>query len=251
MKKIACIVLPMYNEVENIKVLIPLLFEQSARISSHELHVLVVDDKSPDGTATLVKNLHKNFDNLHLLVGDKKGLGDAYTRGIKFALENIAPDIVIQMDADLQHDPKLIPLFIELTEFGFSMVIGSRFASGGEIINFALHRRFLSVFGNILIRFFGGLPRIRDCTSGYRCIKANLLRQCRMSGLSTRGYAYQSSLLCELLRNGARVVEIPITFSRRKHGSSKLSLRDQIDFLVYEPDRHCFSQNQKNNIRKF
>jgi dolichol-phosphate mannosyltransferase len=114
---------------------------------------------------------------------------------------------------------------------GFSLVIGSRFAPGGTT-GFSFVRRLLSLVGNWLIRFVGGLPRLRDCTSGYRCISANLIQECDFSHLSTRGYSFQSSFLFELLRNGARVVEIPIIFSARLYGESKLSFRDQLEFLT-------------------
>ncbi|UCD51274.1 MAG: GtrA family protein [Phycisphaerales bacterium] len=112
------------------------------------------------------------------------------------------------------------------------LVIGSRFAPGGVTPDFAVRRRMLSVVGNWMVRVMGGLGGIRDCTSGYRCIKADLLRKCHLGRLATRGYSFQSSLLCELLRNGAKVVEIPMVFHSRMHGQSKLTLRDQVEFLA-------------------
>jgi len=234
MKK-ASVILPTYNEAENIPVIIPLIFEQKDKIETHELHVLVVDDNSPDGTQDLVRELIHIYPNLHLIIGEKKGLGEAYKRGMNYAVKNFEPDLIFEMDADLQHDPALIPLFITLSNYGFSLVIGSRFAPGGDTPNFSLQRRFISLFGNWMIRFLGGLPRIHDCTSGYRCIKADLIKKCDLSFLSTRGYSFQSSLLCELLRNGARVVEIPIIFPDRSRGKSKLSFQDQKEFLLNIP----------------
>jgi dolichol-phosphate mannosyltransferase len=231
MKKIACVILPTYNEAQNASILIPRIFEQANNISTHELHVLVVDDNSPDGTEEVVRNYIDEYPSLHIITGEKKGLGEAYKRGMAFALSALKPDIVFQMDADLQHDPSLLPLFVNLYNHGFSLVIGSRFVPAGST-NFPLHRKLLSLVGNWLIRFVGGLPRLRDCTSGYRCIRADLVRQCDFSNLSTRGYSFQSSFLFELLRNGARVVEIPIVFSARLYGESKLSFRDQLEFLT-------------------
>ena len=140
--------------------------------------------------------------------------------------------MILQMDADLQHDPAIIPLFVFVCSNGFSLVIGSRFAPGGDTPNFSLYRRFISKIGNFFVRFFGGLPNIHDCTSGYRCIDADLITKCDFSYLSTRGYSFQTSLLCELLRNGARVVEVPIIFPDRIHGDSKLTFQDQFEFLV-------------------
>lgn len=230
--KRACIILPTFNESENIKILLPLIFQEAARISSHELHVLVVDDNSPDGTADTVRGLMGRFAGLHLHTGAKQGLGEAYKRGMAHALEHLAPDLIMQMDADLQHSPSLIPLFVNLAENGFSLVIGSRFVLGGSTPDFSFKRKMLSRVGNLMLRFLGGMPPIRDCTSGFRCIKADLLRQCDLSQLSTRGYSFQSSLLFELIRNGARVIEVPITFADRRIGESKLSLKDQVEFLL-------------------
>lgn len=230
--KRACIVLPTYNEAENVEILIPQIFAEAAHLHDYELHVLVVDDNSPDGTADIIRGLAHNYKNLHLLMGDKKGLGDAYKRGMSHAIETLAPDLIFEMDADLQHSPKLIPLFVTLADNGFSLVIGSRFALGGSTPNFSFRRVLLSRVGNWMLRFLGGLPPIRDCTSGYRCIKTELLNRCDLSHLSTRGYSFQSSLLFELVRNGAHVIEIPITFPDRTRGESKLALRDQVEFLL-------------------
>ncbi|MFI5305596.1 MAG: glycosyltransferase, partial [Nitrospiria bacterium] len=232
MKPKACIILPTYNEAENVKELIPSIFGQSEKIPTHDLHVLVVDDNSPDGTQAIVRGLMSQFPNLHLITGEKEGLGQAYKRGMNHAVKNLSPDLIFEMDADGQHDPGLIPLFINVANNGFSLVIGSRFAPGGATPDFSFRRKAISMIGNWMIRFFGGLPRIHDCTSGYRCIKADLIQKCNMRFLSTRGYSFQSSLLCELLRNGARVIEIPIIFPDRLRGESKLSVRDQIEFLL-------------------
>ena len=232
MKPIVCIVLPTYNEAENIQKIIPLIFAKADKIATHTLHVLVVDDNSPDGTGEIVQKQMTSFPFLHLTTGDKKGLGDAYKRGIAHAIHTLNPDLLIEMDADLQHSPSLLPLFVTLANHGFSLVIGSRFAAGGQTPNFSLYRTFISRAGNALIRILGGIPRIHDCTSGFRCIKTEIIKKCDLSFLSTRGYSFQSSFLCELLRNGAKVIEVPITFPDRIHGESKLRFQDQIEFLL-------------------
>ncbi len=230
---VACVILPTYNEVENVTQVIPAIFQQAAKISgSHELHVLVVDDDSPDGTHAAVKKLQRQYKNLHVIGGMKRGLGDAYKRGIKYALKHLSPDVIIQMDADGQHDPEKLPQFIALSNSGISLVIGSRLAPGGETPDFSLWRKFLSHFGNWLIRSLGGVRKIHDCTSGYRCIKADVVKKCDLTRLSTRGYSFQSSLLSELLRNNATFIEIPILFKPRMHGISKLAFRDQLEFLL-------------------
>jgi dolichol-phosphate mannosyltransferase len=230
--RIACIILPTYNEAENLPILLPLIFQQAEKITTHELHVLVVDDNSPDGTATIVREAMRRYPYLHIISGEKTGLGEAYKRGFATALTELQPELILQMDADLQHDPAMLPQFVAGANKGFSLVIGSRFTPGGAIPSFPWHRRLISVAGTWLVQRFAGIPPIHDCTSGYRCIRAELLPRCDLARLSTRGYSFQSSLLCELLRNGARVLEIPIVFSARRNGESKLSLRDQLEFLV-------------------
>jgi len=232
MKPNICLILPTYNEAENISFIINSIFDQQKKISSYDLHILVVDDNSPDGTGSIVQKLMEEHPNLHLISGEKKGLGEAYKRGMGHALKKLSPDLIFEMDADGQHDSNLIPLFVTLADHGFSLVIGSRFAPGGETPDFSLRRKIISLVGNWMIRFLGGIPRIKDCTSGFRCIKADLIPKCNLNFLSTRGYSFQSSLLCELLRNGAKVIEVPIVFPDRKYGISKLCLNDQIEFLL-------------------
>jgi len=232
MSRIGCIVLPTYNEAENVRELIPAIFEESGKISTHDLHVLIVDDSSPDGTAGVVRELMGVYPRLHLISGEKRGLGEAYKRGITHALKEFQPELIFEMDADLQHDPAMLPLFVTLANSGFSLVIGSRFISGGMTPNFGWYRKFISHIGTRLVRLFGGIDALTDCTSGYRCLKADVLAKCTLGGLATRGYSFQSALLCEMIRNGARVIEVPIVFQERKRGKSKLSLPDQIEFVI-------------------
>ena len=118
------------------------------KIPTHELHVLVVDDNSPDGTGSMVGEWVKENPQIHLVSGDKVGLGDAYKRGIAHAIATLDPELIIQMDADQQHDPRLLPLFINLTEYGFTLVIGSRFAPGAGRPALSLRRRLISLIGN-------------------------------------------------------------------------------------------------------
>jgi len=228
----ACLVLPTYNEAENIELIIEAIFLNQSIIETHQLYVIVVDDNSPDGTQEIVRKQMQKFPNLQLVTGDKVGLGDAYKRGISFAIKTFKPDLLLQMDADGQHDTKLIPEFIGLANDGFSLVIGSRFVPGGKTPDFSIWRKFLSITGNFLIRHLGKASTIKDCTSGFRCIKTNLVLKCNLENLSTRGYSFQSSLVCELIRNGAKPIEVPIIFKDRMTGQSKLTLRDQIEFLV-------------------
>lgn len=228
----ACVVLPTYNEAENIESITKVIFAMQSNIDTHQLYVIVVDDNSPDGTQEIVKKQMQKNPYLRLVTGNKVGLGDAYKRGISFAISTFNPDLLLQMDADGQHDPTLIPKFINLANDGFSLVIGSRYVPGGSTPDFSYWRKFLSIMGNFLIRHLGKASNVQDCTSGFRCIKANLVPKCNMDGLSTRGYSFQSLLVCELIRNGAKPIEVPIIFKDRVKGKSKLTLRDQIEFLV-------------------
>lgn len=226
----ACVVLPTYNEAPNLRVLLPRILEAAASATRFDVHVLVVDDASPDGTADVVRAAMAGEPRVHLLSGRKQGLGVAYRRGFGHAVSALGAAVVVQMDADLQHPPQLLPLLLDLAGRGFGVVIGSRFAPGGATPSFPWRRRLLSRVGNALIRTLGGLPRLHDCTSGFRAIRAEPLRRCDFSLLSTRGYAFQTSLLAELLRNGARPIEVPMIFGERAHGRSKLTLRDQLEF---------------------
>jgi dolichol-phosphate mannosyltransferase len=232
MRKRLCVVMPTYNEITNLRDLLPQILKVAENIPTHELHIIVVDDNSPDGSGSMVSELARQEPRIHLSSGEKVGLGEAYKRGIAYAMTTLKPDLIIQMDADHQHDPALLPLFVKLTEYGFTLVIGSRFAPGADNPGLSFVRRLISRMGTILVRLAAGLPPLHDCTSGYRCIDAKSLAQLNLGPLATRGYSFQSSLLSELVRNGARVVEIPIIFGPRAHGSSKLRIHDQIEFLT-------------------
>ena len=229
--KNACVVLPTFNESESLPLLIPLIFDQSGMLPEHDIDVLVVDDLSPDGTSDVVKKLQKKYPDLHLLSGTKKGLGDAYRRGFIHALKTLNPDFVFQMDADLQHDPAMIPVFLTSVASGHTLVIGSRFVEEGVTPGYSFIRKCQSKLGSLLIRTFMGIKGVRDCTSGYRCIDAGLLACCDLSSLPSDGFTFQSQLLYELIRNGAKVKEVPIIFKRRKHGRSKLTMADRFDFI--------------------
>ncbi len=141
MRPKACIVLPTYNEAENVRDIVRGIFDQQEKIISHDLHVLVVDDDSPDRTQEVVRGLMTEYENLHLLTGPKRGLGEAYKRGFNHAQSLLSPDLIFEMDADGQHDPGLIPLIVVLLNNGFSLVIGSRFVPGGSTPQFSLWRK--------------------------------------------------------------------------------------------------------------
>jgi dolichol-phosphate mannosyltransferase len=230
-----CFVLPTYNEEENIENIIQQILKEEKNQSKHTFSILVVDDNSTDQTQTIVQRYISLNSKVHLVTGQKKGLGDAYKRGFKFALNDLKADLIFQMDSDGQHDTSLIPNFVSYIEEGKDVVIGSRFVEGGTTPDFSFSRLLMSKVGNLLVRYVGGVTQVKDCTSGYRAIRASYLKELDFSYLSTRGYSFQSSLICDLAWRGADISEIPIEFSSRQGGDSKLALRDQIEFLLNIP----------------
>lgn len=230
-----CFVLPTYNEEENIENIIQQILKEEKNQSKHTFSILVVDDNSTDETQAIVQRYSSLNSKVHLVTGQKKGLGDAYKRGFNYALNDLQADLIFQMDSDGQHDTSLIPHFVSSIEEGRDVVIGSRFVEGGTTPDFSFSRLIMSKVGNLLVRYVGGITQVKDCTSGYRAIRASYLKELDFSYLSTRGYSFQSSLICDLAWRGADISEIPIEFSSRQGGDSKLALRDQIEFLLNIP----------------
>jgi len=226
------VIVPTYNERENIERLVPALERQFARMG-HDMHILVVDDSSPDGTADVVRRLQPGRPHLQLLSGPKAGLGAAYIRGMKHALNELGADVVFEMDADFSHRPEDLPRLMTNIDHGAGFVIGSRYVPGGTIPReWGVHRRAISLFGNIVARYLAGTYRVRDCTAGFRAIRGSLLRTIDLDGLRVQGYAFQVALLHAAVSHGARVVEVPVDFVDRRHGESKLGFRDVAEFAA-------------------
>ncbi|MBI4151165.1 polyprenol monophosphomannose synthase [Candidatus Woesearchaeota archaeon] len=223
----ACVVMPTYNERENVRSLLPTLLRTNI---PGELHVLVVDDASPDGTAKEVKQLQKTFPRLHLLERPRKeGLGAAYIAGMTHALATLDPDALFEMDADFSHNPADVPRLLVALK-GHDLVIGSRYVADGSIVGWNLWRRSVSFGGNLVSRILAGMP-VNDCTAGFRAWNAALLRTIDFTKLGVSGYAFQLSILHAALRNHARVREIPVTFTERREGTSKMRWNDIAEFL--------------------
>ncbi|HEX9206748.1 MAG TPA: glycosyltransferase family 2 protein [Steroidobacteraceae bacterium] len=226
------VIVPTYNERENIAPLVLALEQQFTRLG-HDMHILVVDDASPDGTADVVRGLQPGRSDLHLLSGTKAGLGAAYVRGMRHALNELDADVVMQMDADFSHLPEDLPRLLTNIDHGADFVIGSRYVPGGTVpIAWGIHRRAISLGGNIVARYLAGTYRVRDCTAGFRAIRAALLRNIDLDALRVQGYAFQVALLHAAVSHGAKVVEVPVDFVDRKHGESKLGWRDVAEFVV-------------------
>ncbi len=226
------VVLPTYNERENIAPLVNAL-QAIFPVIGHEMAILIVDDNSPDGTADVVRSFQARYGNLHLIEGKKAGLGAAYIRGIRFALDVLHADVVFGMDADLSHSPADIPRLMAEIDGGADFVIGSRYVPGGSIpAAWRWHRRLNSKIGNFVARYVAGIHRVRDCTSGFRAIRASVLRRIDFSQLRVQGYAFLVALLHAAIIHGAKVREIPIDFVDRTAGESKLGLRDIVEFII-------------------
>jgi dolichol-phosphate mannosyltransferase len=232
MGKSAFIIIPTYNEAENAEELIIRLERVFSRIADWKMDILIVDDNSPDGTAQIVKSLQKKYDNLHLLTGEKKGLGRAYTRGMQYVLANYDPDFIMQMDADLQHSPEDVPKFLDPAVRGYQFIIGSRYMAGGDYPNWSFKRKLYSWGANLIARYIAGIYDIDDCTSGYRCISAKFLRSFDLNDLKSNGYAFQMSLLHAAHKKRIPITQIPILFPNRKKGESKLGHADIREFFV-------------------
>jgi dolichol-phosphate mannosyltransferase len=236
-KKRAIIIVPTYNEKENIRKLIPALEEVFEGIKNWEMHVLVVDDSSPDGTSDEVRTLAKKHQNVHLLVNPKKaGLGSAYLKGMAEAFGKLEADLIFEFDADFSHDPKRIPDFLKKIDEGYDFAIGSRYISGGSIPDdWGWYRKFLSVVGNIVIMVVLTDFRIHDWTSGYRAITKKVYDAVKdeMSAEQFFGYTFQVGFLHKTVRKGFKVGEVPFHFVDRKIGNSKLGTEYIKNTLLY------------------
>jgi len=212
------IIIPTYNERENISAI------------THEImalpqgfHVLVVDDGSPDGTGTLVKELQQTYtDRLHLLERKGKlGLGTAYIHGFKWALKK-GYDYIIEMDADFSHNPNDLPRLYQACLEGADVAIGSRYTKGGKVKNWPFDRIFISYGASVYTRLITWMP-VKDCTAGFVCYKREVLEKIPLVEVQFIGYAFQIEMKYRAWKLGFRLKEVPITFVDRKEGVSKMS----------------------------
>lgn len=228
------VIIPTYNEAENIETLIEEIETASQKFSQHETSLLVVDDNSPDGTGEKVKALQSRFQNISLISGEKRGLGQAYLRGMDYAVEKLEAEILFEIDADFQHDPKAISKFIEKIDEGYDFVIGSRYIEGGSIPkNWGIKRKLLSRAGNLLVRLLLLKLDIHDWTSGYRAIKSKVYKQARETLSSFNGYTFQVAFLYQAIKSKSKVCEIPIHFGERKFGQSKIGAEYVKNLMLY------------------
>ncbi len=226
------VAIPTYNEALNIERVIEGVEAAAARTKGSQFRLLIIDDRSPDGTATLARKLNKQYGNIHVLSGKKAGLGKAYIRGFTYALKNEQFDVLITMDADMSHDPKDIPDLMEAVQNGADYVIGSRYVTGGRASDSPLMRRINSRVANFVARRLVGIKEpVHDLTGGFKAIRRTALSQIPLKDLRAKGYFFQVNLLHAFLSKGFTVREVPITFVNRSLGSSKLKLQDIIEFV--------------------
>ena len=226
------IILPTYNEKENIGLMIRALQEQF-KAMQHDMNILVVDDNSPDGTADIVRQEARASSNIFLITGRKEGLGAAYIRGMKHAIGELRADVVMEMDSDFSHKPEDVPRLIAEIDKGADFVIGSRYVPGGRIPDdWSFLRRMNSRWGNVFARYVAGMYRVRDCTAGFRAIRSSIITRIDPDTLKVKGYAFQISLLHEAILNHAKVVEVPVVFVDRTRGETKLGLSDIVEFML-------------------
>lgn len=217
--KNAVVIIPTYNEIENIEAIIRAVFSQSEFV-----HVLIVDDNSPDLTALKVKELQKEFTKRLYLESrtEKAGLGTAYIHGFKWALDK-EYSYIFEMDADFSHDPKdLIRLYKACNENGADVAIGSRYINGVNVVNWPLNRVLMSYLASVYVRVITGMA-IRDTTAGYVCYKRHVLETLDLNAIKFIGYAFQIEMKFKAYIKKFNITEIPVIFTDRTKGESKLS----------------------------
>lgn len=214
-----------YNEKDNIEKFITVLEEEVfPKIKDHEMHILVADDNSPDGTGEIVKDLIKKYKNLGINQGPRRGLGAAYIRTMGYAIENLGADVVVSIDADFQFDPHDLLKYIDKLNQGFDMVVQTRYSDGGSIPeNWPLQRKIFSIVANIFVKTVFMRFSVHDWTGGFRAIKKEVFLKEKAEMEGYNGYIFQIAFLHKAVRNGYKIGEVPLHFSDRKLGNSKIA----------------------------
>jgi len=213
------IIIPTYNEIENIEKIIRKVFSLG-----EDFHILIVDDGSPDGTATTVKQLQNEYTNKLFILErkGKQGLGTAYIAGFKWSLSQ-GYEYIFEMDADFSHNPDdLIRLYNACHIDGFDIAVGSRYVTGGKVENWPMNRIFISYGASVYVRLITWMP-VNDCTAGFVCYKREVLEAIELDNIRFIGYAFQIEMKYRAWRKKFRIKEVPITFVDRKEGISKMT----------------------------
>ncbi len=216
------VIIPTYNELENIRKIIPAVLSQNENID-----ILVVDDNSPDNTGKYVEEKSRVENRIKILKRPgKMGLGTAYIAGFKYAIDHNY-DLVFEMDADFSHDPNDIPAFLEAIKDA-DLVLGSRYINGVRVLNWPMRRLLLSYFASIYTRTITGLP-VHDTTGGFKCFRIEVLKAINLDEVKSNGYSFQIEMTYKAFKKKFRIKEIPIVFTDRAKGKSKMSKK-----IVYE-----------------
>ena len=212
------VVVPTYNEKDNVAAL-----AASVLVQHPDIHILFVDDNSPDGTGRIIDGLASENSRIHVLHREGKlGLGSAYREGFKAALA-MGADYIMEMDADFSHDPGSLPLFMSAIKES-DLVIGSRYLNGVSVVNWPIRRLILSYFASVYTRWVTGL-QLHDCTSGFKCFRRSTIESIDLETVKSDGYSFQIEMNYRCMENGLKITEIPIVFIDRHAGSSKMSRR--------------------------
>jgi len=213
------VIIPTYNEKENIEKIIRKVFSLD-----HPFHVLIIDDGSPDGTAQIVKKLQTEYNNLFIEERKGKlGLGTAYIHGFKWALQH-QYDYIFEMDADFSHNPDDLIKLRQACVEGADMSIGSRYIKGVNVVNWPMGRVLMSYFASVYVRFITGI-NIQDATAGFKCYRSIVLKTMRLNKIRFVGYAFQIEMKFTAIKHGFNVIEVPIIFTDRTEGTSKMSTK--------------------------
>jgi dolichol-phosphate mannosyltransferase len=212
------IIIPTYNEIENIEKMVRTVFDLP-----REFELLIVDDGSPDGTARTVKELQQDYSGkLHIEERKGKlGLGTAYIHGFKWALARDY-DYIFEMDCDFSHNPKDLVRLLEACENGADVAVGSRYTKGGQVSNWPIGRILMSYFASVYVRIVLWLP-VKDTTAGFKCYQKNVLQSINLDAVRFMGYAFQIEMKYRAYKKGFKIVEVPIMFTDRILGVSKMS----------------------------
>lgn len=245
------VIIPTYNEEENIKILIPLLLEKFKIFKEYSFFLLIVDGNSKDKTVKVVKEYMQNHKNIYLIEEESKsGLGGAYIKGFNYAISKLHSDYVVEMDADLQHDPEDFPKLISKIKDGYDLIIGSRYVRGGSVPQeWAIYRKAISYFGSLFTRVVLRILKVKDFSSGFKVTKIKgVLDQIDFSLIKSKGFAYKFDMLIRIYDMKAKIVEVPIHFGLRDRGTSKMektNFRDSLRVVIE------FAKERNKNFIKF